>query len=116
MAERARKIMITRVMLGALMAIQLTPALAGSCDLVLRWDADQIEACFKEMKSEISILKMQLQTEAAENKIMRNNLCLLAGEVKTQNALEIADMACAELREAAKKTNKSKKPAAAQVH
>jgi hypothetical protein len=107
--------MIMRATMGALVALQLTPALAGSCDSVLRWDAGQIEACFKEMKSEIFILKMQIQTEAAENKILRNNLCLLAGEVKSQRAAEIADLACTELREAAKKANKSKKSTASQV-
>ena len=55
------------------------------------------------MKSEIFILKLQLQTEASENKIMRNNLCLLATELRTTNAADIAELACSELREAAKK-------------
>jgi hypothetical protein len=76
-------------------AVQITPAMAaGDCDLVWRWDNREIDACIKELKSEIFILKLQLQTEAAENKMMRNNLCLLATELKTTNAADIAELAC----------------------
>jgi hypothetical protein len=76
-------------------------AWAGSCDLVLRWDQQAIDSCIREMKSEIFVLRLQVQSEESINRLMQNNLCLLATEIKTENAASIAEIACAELREKA---------------
>jgi hypothetical protein len=104
------------VALGAALAMLLLPtgAWAGSCDIVLRWDEHAIDACVSELKSEIFVLRFQIQTEQSLNTLMRNNLCLLAMDMKTENAASIAEIACAELRERAEKKKaagaKSKKP------
>jgi hypothetical protein len=87
----------------AALAVLLFPASAwaGSCDLVLRWDQQAIDSCIREMKSEIFVLRLQVQTEESLNRLMQNNLCLLATDIKTENAASIAEIACAELRERA---------------
>jgi hypothetical protein len=87
----------------AALAVLLFPASAwaGSCDLVLRWDQQSIDSCIGEMKSEIFVLRLQVQTEESLNRVMRGNLCLLAMDIKTENAASIAEIACAELRERA---------------
>jgi hypothetical protein len=87
----------------AALAVLLFPASAwaGSCDLVLRWDQQAIDSCIREMKSEIFVLRLQIQTEESINRLMQNNLCLLATDIKTENAASIAEIACAELRERA---------------
>jgi hypothetical protein len=84
----------------AALAVLLFPARApaGSCDLVLRWDQQAIDSCIREMKSEIFILGVQVQTEESLNRLMRNNLCLLATDIKTENAASIAEIACEELK------------------
>jgi hypothetical protein len=83
------------------LAVVLIPSevSAGYCDLVFRWDQQAIDACIRELKSEISVLRLRAQTEESLNQIMRNNLCLLAMDVKTENAASIAEIACAELRD-----------------
>jgi hypothetical protein len=93
----------TRISAAAALAIMLFPAgvSAGSCDLVLRWDQQAIDSCIREMKSEIFVLRLQIQTEESINRLMQNNLCLLATDIKTENAASIAEIACAELRERA---------------
>ena len=90
-------------MAGVIPAVLLFPASvwAGSCDLVFRWDEHAIDACIRELKSEIFVLRLHLQTEESLNTIMRNNLCLLAADIKTENAASIAELACAELRDKA---------------
>jgi hypothetical protein len=93
-------------------------ARAGSCDLVFRWDEHAIDACVRELKSEIFVLRLQIQTEQSLNRLMRGNLCLLiATDIKTENAASIAEIACAELKDraaekkrAAPSGAKSKKP------
>jgi hypothetical protein len=92
-------------------------ARAGSCDLVFRWDERAIDACVRELKSEIFVLRLQVQTEQSLNLLMRGNLCLLATDIKTENAASIAEIACAELKDraaekkrAAPSGAKSKKP------
>jgi hypothetical protein len=45
-------------------------------------------------------LRLQLQTEKAQNKVVR---CLLANELKTLKAHDIADVACEDLHGADKK-------------
>jgi hypothetical protein len=102
------------------LAIPLSPVnvSAGSCDgIIIRWDDQAIDACVRELKSEITMLRLQLQIEESENRLMRNNLCLLATEIKTENSASIAEIACEELKDraAAKKKAasggaKSKKP------
>jgi hypothetical protein len=67
----------------------------------LRWDQQAIDSCIREMKSEIFVLRLQVQTEESLNRLMQNNLCLLATDIKTENAASIAEIACAELRERA---------------
>lgn len=100
-------------------ALLLFPASvwAGSCDLVFDWDQRAIDACIRELKSEIFVLRLQVQTEESLNRLMRSNLCLLAMDIKTENAASIAEIACAELKDRAaekKRTApsgaKSKKP------
>jgi hypothetical protein len=108
-----------RIAVAAALAALLLPASAwaGSCDLVFRWDEHAIDACIREMKSEIFVLRLQVQTEESLNRVMRGNLCLLAMDIKTENAASIAEIACAELKDrAAEKKRatpsgaKSKKP------
>jgi len=108
-----------RCMALPVLAVLLFPSSvwAGSCDLVFRWDEQAIDACIRELKSEIFMLRLQLQTEAAENRVARGNICLLAMDSKTAGAAEIAEIACAELKaRAAEKKKavpgqpKSKKP------
>jgi hypothetical protein len=84
-------------------AVLLFPASvwAGSCDLVFEWDHRAIDACIRELKSEIFMLRLQIETEESINRLMRSNLCLLAMDIKTENAGSIAEVACAELRERA---------------
>jgi hypothetical protein len=69
------------------------------------------------IKSEIFILRLQVQTEESLNRLMRGNMCCLATDIKTENAASIAEIACAELKDrAAEKKRaaaggaKSKKP------
>jgi hypothetical protein len=90
-----------------------TSVWAGSCDLVFRWDERAIDACIRELKSEIFMLRLQLQTEAAENQVARGNICLLGMDSKTAGAAEIAEIACAELtaRAAEKKEKSGSRPA-----
>jgi hypothetical protein len=99
--------------------VLLFPAVAraGSCDLVFRWDEHAIDTCIRELKSEIFVLRLQVQTEQSLNRLMRGNLCLLATDMKTENAASIAEIACAELKgraaekkRAAPGVAKSKKP------
>jgi hypothetical protein len=91
----------------AALAVLFFPASvsAGSCDLVFHWDQQAIDACIRELKSEIFILRLQLQTEESLNRLMRSNLCLLAMDIKTESAASIAEIACEErkARVAAKK-------------
>lgn len=95
---------------AALLALALAPmpALAGECDLIPRWDQHAIDGCFRELKSEVTVLRLRAQAAEAESKIARNNLCLLAMELKTPNAYEIAEIACTELWAAAKKKAEAK--------
>jgi hypothetical protein len=44
------------------------------------------------------LLRLRLQTEEAENRLARGNICLLAMDSKTQGAAEIAEIACADLK------------------
>jgi hypothetical protein len=50
---------------------------------------------------DLFVLRLQIQTEESINRLMQNNLCLLATDIKTENAASIAEIACAELRERA---------------
>ena len=98
---------LSRLLVGVVLILQGTPAFADACDSVIKGNGQHINACVKELKSEISQLRLQLQTERAQNKFMR---CLLAHELKTPMANDIADVACEELHEAAKnKANQTKK-------
>jgi hypothetical protein len=89
---------------------------AGSCESIQftinpELDRRELLDCIKELKSEIFILRLQVQTEESLNRLTRSNLCLLAMEMKTENAVSIAETACEELKAAAKKkAAKSKKP------
>ena len=93
--------------------IWASPASASSCEFVLRWDERTISDCIKELKSDAFILKVQVQTLTAENRVLRGHLCLLAGAFKdigstsSSTALVIED-SCAELKARAA----TKKPAA----
>jgi hypothetical protein len=115
MCTRERGMWPQRCMALPVLAILFFPATAwtGYCDMVFRWDDHAIDACIRELKSEIETLQLQLQTERGLNQVMRGNLCLLANELKTEHAAEIAEIACAELREKAaakKKPGGPKKP------
>jgi hypothetical protein len=97
----------SRLLVSVMLILQGTPVFADACDHVIKGNGQQINACVKELKSEISQLKLQLRTEKAQNEVMR---CLLANEMKTLMANDIADVAGEELHEAAKKkTNQIKK-------
>ena len=89
-----------RCMAVPVLAILLFPASAwaGSCDLVFHWDQQAIDACIRELKSEIFVLRLQVQTEESLNRLMRSNLCLLAMDIKTENSASIAEIACEELK------------------
>ena len=98
---------LSRLLVGVMLILQGTPAFADACDSVIKGNGQHINACVKELKSEISQLRLQLQTEKAQNKVVR---CLLASELNTLKANDIADVACEELHEAAKnKANQTKK-------
>jgi hypothetical protein len=74
-------------------------------------DEHSLEACLKEIKSEIFVLRLELQTEQAENRLARSNICLLAMDLHSAEGNEIAEIACAEMKDAAKKkAAKPKKP------
>src|SRR6266850_928577 len=92
-----------RIAVAAALAALFFPAgvQAGSCDLVFRWDEHAIDSCVSELKSEIFVLRLQVQTEESLNRVMRGNLCLLAMDIKTENAASIAEIACAELKDRA---------------
>jgi hypothetical protein len=98
---------LSRLLVGVMLILQGTPAFADACDSVIKGNGQHINACVKELKSEISQLRLQLQTEKAQNKVVR---CLLASELNTLKANDIADVACEEPRGAAKKkANETKK-------
>ena len=105
MTARLQNLRILQVL-----AVLLSPAVAqagSSCDFVLHWDARTLGACVDELKSEISILRLQLETEQNENRVMRGSICLLAMDLKTKSAADLAHIACEEL-EAARKKGKPK--------
>jgi hypothetical protein len=81
-------------------------AQAGACDLVLDWNKTALSSCIAELKRENEALRLELQTERGINKVARGNICLLAMELKTPGANEIADIACQELRDQAAKKKK----------
>jgi hypothetical protein len=85
---------------------------AGSCDFVLRWDERTLSACINELSNEISVLRLELQAEQTENRVMRGSICLLAMDLKTESAKDLALIACDELEAARKKAAaaKTKKP------
>jgi hypothetical protein len=58
---------------AAVSATLLFPAgvRAESCDLVFRWDERAIDACIRELKSEIIVLRLQVQTEESLNRVER---------------------------------------------
>jgi hypothetical protein len=88
------------------LAILLSPTsvLAGSCDgIAIRWDDQTIDSCVRELKSEITILRLQLQAQESENRLMGRTLCILAMDIKTENSASIAEIACEEVKAAAKK-------------
>jgi len=97
-----------------MIAVLLYPAVtrAGSCDFVLHWDERTISSCINELKSEVSVLRLQLQTEQNQNRVMRGSICLLAMDLKTESAADLAHIACEELEAAAKKKplTKAKRP------
>jgi hypothetical protein len=93
------------VALQALVVLLLYPsaARAGPCDSIQftinpQLDRRELLDCIKELKSEIFVLRLQVQTGEALNSLMRNNLCLLAMDIKTENAASIAEIACEELK------------------
>lgn len=112
MPPRAWKILSAVILL---LTIGASPATAGKCDLFLP-DMNDVRGCLEELKFEITILKMQLQTEQTMNVAARGNICLLATLVHTPQSDEIAEIACQEMKDRAearkKAATKSKKPPA----
>jgi hypothetical protein len=84
----------------------------GACDFVRHWDDRALSACIDELSNEISVLRLELQAEQTENRVMRGSICLLAMDLKTESAKDLALITCEELEAARKKAAaaKAKKP------
>ena len=99
---------MTKLILAILVcAASSGAAYGGTCNLVFRWDSHAIDKCVRELRSEIDLLQLQIRTIESENRLLRNHLCLIAGDV--QNHVVGSDVAliiedtCTELRAAAKR-------------
>jgi hypothetical protein len=84
------------VALPALVVLLLYPSIAraGSYDSIQftinpQLDRRELLDCIKELKSEIFVLRLQVQTGKALNGLMRNNLCLLAMDINTEMRLRL---------------------------
>jgi hypothetical protein len=97
--------------IGLLASLLNAGAAWGACDFVQHhWDDRTLSACIDELSNELSVLRLDLKAEQSENRALRGSICLLAMDLKSDDAALSAG--CDELVAAAKKkaAAKAKKP------